>query len=380
MIPLAIPDLTGNEARYLQECIESTFVSSVGPFVDKFERAVATAAGAESAVAVSSGTSGLHVALTAVGVKRDELVITPSFTFIATANAISHCGATPWLMDISRTSWTLDPKLLQSSIERETEVKNNDLIHLSTGRRVAAILPVYTLGTPADMDAIIDVATVYGLPVVADAAAALGATYRDRPIGNLGADLSMISFNGNKTVTAGGGGVVVGNKGGALDLVRHLSTTARVGSDYTHDQVGFNYRMTNLQAAVGLAQMERLDHMVAAKRRIRQTYDEGFSEISSLKPFPLPAWAKGADWFSGCEVTFENTQALRNHLRTLEIDARPFWKPVHLQVPYADAPKTEMNISEDLWQRVLTLPCSTQLTAPDQEHIISEVRAFYNGA
>lgn len=376
MIPLATPDLSGNEARYLQECIESTFVSSVGPFVDKFENAVATAAGADSAVAVSSGTSGLHVALIAVGVERDDLVITPSFTFIATANAISHCGAMPWLMDITRDSWTLDPQLMRVAIEQETKVRNNELIHLATGRRVSAILPVYTLGMPADMDAITEVARTYRLPIVADAAAALGAEYKDRPIGKIGADLSVISFNGNKTVTAGGGGALVGANGATLDLVRHLSTTARVGADYTHDKIGFNYRMTNLQAAVGLAQMERIEQKVTAKRRIRGNYDTAFSDIPSLQSFPNPQWANSADWFSGFVVSDHDTESLRNYLRKKNIDARPFWKPIHLQPPYADAPKTTTAISDDLWQRVLTLPCSTHLTAKDQQHVVTEIRKF----
>ncbi len=380
LIPLAIPDVSGNEAQYLQECIESTFVSSVGPFVDRFEKSVSDAAGTEAAVAVSSGTSGLHVALVAVGVARDDLVITPSFTFIATANAISHCGAVPWFMDVSQDSWTLDPAVVRNAIEQKTEVRNGALVHVVSGRRISAILPVYTLGMPADMDAITEIAKFYGLPIVADAAAALGAEYKGRALGDLGADLTMISFNGNKTVTAGGGGAVIGAKCEALDLVRHLSTTARVGADYTHDQVGFNYRMTNLQAAVGVAQMERLDQMVGAKRRIRDTYNKAFQNIRALHPFPSPSWANSAAWFSGCLVTTTDTQGLREQLRNAQIDARPFWKPTHLQPPYADSPKSNMDVTDDLWERVLTLPCSTHLTEKDQQRVILEMKSLHNAA
>ena len=227
MIPLAVPNLGGNEARYLQECVETNFVSSVGPFVDRFEAMVAEASGASHAVATSSGTTGLHAALTALGVGRDDLVVLPSFTFIASANAISHCGATPWLLDVCGDSWTLDVAQLARVLETQAERRDGDLVHRESGRRVAALMPVYTLGLPAEMEPLVRVAMRHGLPVVADAAAALGARYRGRAVGALGADLSVFSFNGNKTVTAGGGGVVVGEDEALCARVRHLTTTAR---------------------------------------------------------------------------------------------------------------------------------------------------------
>ena len=266
MIPLAAPDLTGNEARYLQDCITSTYVSSIGPFVDQFESMVSAATGAEAAVATSSGTAGLHVALVAVGVRRDDLVILPSFTFIASANAIAQCGAEPWLFDVTTESWTLDPTLLRVQLERETRSEGGGRIHKSSGKRIAAIMPVHTLGLPADMDSIVQIGRDMGIPIVADAAPAIGASYKNRPMGQCGADLSVLSFNGNKTVTSGGGGAVIGDDGEALNLVRHLSSTARAGADYDHDQAGFNYRMTNLQAAVGCAQLEQIGRASCRER------------------------------------------------------------------------------------------------------------------
>ena len=239
MIPLAVPNLTGREAEYLQQCIETTFVSSVGPFVNLFEEKVAEAAGASLAVATSAGTTGLHVALEAVGVGRDDLVVLPSFTFIASANAIAYCGASPWLFDVTEESWTLDPELLAKQLSAETHREKGCLIHNATGRRVAAVMPVYTLGMPADMDSIVQIAKDYNLPVIADGAAALGATYKGHPSGKLGADLTVYSFNGNKTITAGGGGAVAGEDTELLKLVRHLSNTAKVGEAYHHDRVGF---------------------------------------------------------------------------------------------------------------------------------------------
>lgn len=382
MIPLAVPDLSGNEARYLQECVDGGYVSTVGPFVARFEAMTAAAAGATDAAATSSGTTGLHVALVAVGVTAGDLVIMPALTFIATANAVAHCGADPWLLDVSSESWTLDPERLAEALARETVMRDGRPSHRSTGRRVAAVVPVHTLGLPADTDALADVARRFGLPVVADAAAALGATLRGRPVGASGADLSVFSFNGNKTATAGGGGAVAGTDAGLVGLVRHLSTTARVGDGYDHDRIGFNYRMTNLQAAVGCAQMERLDRLVAAKRRIRARYDEALADLPDTGRFPAPAWAESACWFSGFTLGVAGdagaparAAALRERLRRAGIDARPFWKPMHLQAPFRAAPRGDLTVSENIWGRVVTLPCSTGLTAQDQERVIAAVRA-----
>lgn len=372
MIPLSTPDLSGNEARYLQQCIEDGFVSTAGPFVPRFEEAVALASGARQAVAIASGTSALHVALAALGVKQGDLVVLPSYTFIASANAISHAGATPWLFDIAADSWTLDPRLLTEKLESETRRVGTEIVHRLSGRRVSAILPVYALGLPADMEPVVAIARQYGLPVLADAAAALGATYMGRPIGRLGADLSMISFNGNKTVTSGGGGAVIGDDPELMGLVRHLSTTARTGLDYTHDRVGYNYRMTNIEAAVGLAQMERADDLVTAKRRIRAAYDSALSGLPGVGLFPAPAWAEGACWFSGITLAppAPLPERLRQVLSESGIEGRPFWKPMHLQEPYRDAPRTEMPVSDDIWKRVLTLPCSTHLKPEEQQKVI----------
>lgn len=376
MIPLSIPDLSGNEARYLQQCVEDGFVSTAGAFVPRFEDMVARAAGAADAVAIASGTSALHVALVALGVKHGDLVVLPSYTFIASANAISHAGATPWLFDISPDSWTLDPKLLAEKLESETRRVGTEIVHGASGRRVGAVMPVYALGTPADMEPIAATARKFGLPVIADAAAALGANYMGRPIGRLGADLSMISFNGNKTVTAGGGGAVVGDNPELMRLVRHLATTARTGLDYTHDMVGFNYRMTNVEAAVGCAQMERVDQLVDAKRRIRARYDAELSGLPGVGLFPQPAWAESACWFSGVTLAppAPSPEQLRQILSNSGIEGRPFWKPMHLQPPYQDAPRTPMPVADGIWKRVLTLPCSTHLSSQDQDKVIAVLK------
>ncbi len=378
MIPLAVPNLSGNEARYLQDCVQTNYVSSVGPFVDRFEDMVANAAENSRAVATSCGTTGLHVALTALGVGRDDLVILPSLTFIASANAIAHCGAAPWLLDIDPDTWTLDPLLFEEVLRDQAEIEDGVLRHRGTRQRVAAVMPVYTLGLPGHATRIADIGHAYGLVIVADAAAALGATSRGRPVGALGADLTVFSFNGNKTVTAGGGGAVAGDDDTLLDLVRHLTTTARTGPDYHHDRVGFNYRMTNLQAAVGCAQLEQLDAFVAAKRRIAQSYNAALTDLAGVSAFPEPAPMASACWFSGVTVAApparHGVAELLPMLRGEGIGARPFWKPIHLQPPYRDAPATPMPVCEALWETILCLPCSTGLSEAEQDRVVAVLR------
>jgi perosamine synthetase len=375
MIPLSIPNISGKEGKYLQECIESNFVSSVGPFVDRFEEDVLKASGGRSAVATASGTAGLFLALTALGVRRGDLVVLPSFTFIASANAIAHCGAVPWLFDVEARSWTLDPGQVKECLALQTDRRDGELIHIASGRRIGAIMPVYTFGTPADMDAFKIISKEYQLPLIADAAAALGASYRERNLGEL-ADLTVFSFNGNKTITSGGGGMVVGGEKSLLKRIRHLSTQARLGPHYDHDEVGFNYRMTNLQAAVGCAQLERLDEFVSAKRSIAKKYNQAFMGIPGAGIFPKVVYAKSACWFSGVTINkpiLKEVNSLCQKMRENGIEGRTFWKPVHLQAPYSESPYTSFDITESFWSNILTLPCSTNLTDDDQRKVIDVV-------
>jgi perosamine synthetase len=382
VIPLAVPNVDGREAAYLQECIDSTFVSSVGPFVDRFETMVADASGAGGAVAVSAGTTGLHLALHTLGVGAGDLVALPSLTFIASANAIAHCGAMPWLFDVENASWTIDTQQLRSVFADHLVPGPHGPIHRPSGRRLAAIMPVHTLGHPADMDPIVAVSREYGVPVVADAAAALGSSYRGRLSGQTGATVSVFSFNGNKTVTAGGGGALVSDDQRLLSRARHLSTTARVGAEYDHDQVGFNYRMTNLQAAVGCAQLERLDDFVEIKRRCQAVYRDAIADLDGVVPFPEAPWGRSACWFSGFwmrERKLDDVAAIRAALRNDGIDARPFWKPMHLQRPYARSPVESHPVTDRLWSRIVTLPCSTSISDAELDRVVSAIRRRISG-
>lgn len=374
MIPLAMPNLTGREKEYLVNCIDSTYVSSVGEYVTRLEELCKSACSCDYAVATSAGTTGLHAALTAAGVRRDDLVIIPTFTFIASANAVRHCGADPWLMDIDGT-WTMDADQAERKLKEDCEYRDGLVIHRASDKRVAAIMPVYTLGNIPDMEHFRVLADRYHLPLVADAACAIGATCKGRALGGL-ADLSVVSFNGNKTVTCGGGGMVFGNDEALVSRVRHLTTTARVNAEYEFDMVGYNYRMTNIQAAVGCAQMERLTEFIEKKRFVRRYYEEHLKGVDGIGFFPETDGS--SCWFSGIVLDhaegLDEVRRICGELKAEGIEARSFWKPVHLQLPYADAPRAELGHAEGLWNRIVTLPCSTNITEAELEQVVGAVK------
>lgn len=379
MISLAIPNLTGNEKKYLDTCIDTGFVSSVGEYVTQFESMVARATGSKYAVATSSGTTGLHVSLIAAGVEKDDLVILPTFTFIASANAIKHCGADPWLMDINEADWCLAPQKVKEALDTQCKIQNDIVIHEKTGRKVAAIMPVYTLGNIPNMEEFRSIADKYHLPLVVDAACAIGAKYKGANFGAL-ADLSILSFNGNKTITCGGGGAVVSNNEEMGNLVRHLTTTARVWPDYDFDMVGFNYRMTNIQAAVGCAQMERVDAFVDRKRMIREYYNKSFLKLIEQKITFFPTTDGASCWFSGIVLRegqgINDVKNLCKGMKECGIEARPFWKPIHLQEPYKECPVENTSVADALWNRIITLPCSTNITDNDLRTVSDAIKYF----
>ena len=374
MIYLAEPNLSGNEKKYLNQCIDTTFVSSVGEFVTRFEEDICKVSEVKYGTAVSSGTAGLHMALRACGVGRDELVCIPTFTFIATANAVMHCGAEPWLIDIDVKSWTMNPEVLEEELLKKAYIREGKVFHKASGRRVGAIMPVYTLGMPADMDEINRIADRYNLPVIADAAAAIGARYNGENIGGI-ANATVYSVNGNKTITCGGGGAIVSNQERLIKLAKHLATTARCGIAYDHDMVGYNYRMTNLQAAVGCAQLERVEEFLLKKKYIRNFYNQSFRQVEDVLLFPEVKWADSACWFSGLVLSDScKVKKLCEALKEKGIEAKAFWKPIHLQKPYLQAERSDMTISEKTWDRIITLPSSTGITETELEYVVSSVK------
>lgn len=358
-IPLAVPDLRGRERDYLRQCVDDNWVSSAGPFVVEMEERMAVVAGRRHAVATANGTMAIQLALEALGIGPGDCVVVPDWTFAATANAVYHAGATPYFVDIEPDGWTLDPVLLERVLS-ETEI--------------AAVVAVDTLGHCADYDRIRAVAG--DIPVISDAAGAIGARYKDRSAGSSGL-CATFSFNGNKTVTAGGGGMVVSDDTALADRIRHLSTQARMGREYEHDAIGHNGRMTNLNAAVGCAQLERLDEMVTAKRAIAARYDAAIAGRRDIAPMPRPAWTQGSCWLYSVRLRKKAAaQSLIDHLAARRIQARSFWRSLLQQSPYRDAASALSGVSESLSGTVVSLPCSSHLGTVEQDRVIEALAAW----
>jgi perosamine synthetase len=363
LIPLSIPDLRGREIEYLTRCVEDNWVSSAGPFVTELEERMAAICNCSHGVATVNGTAALHLSLIGLGISPGDAVVVPDWTFAATANAVMHAGATPVLVDVNAENWTLDPQCLHRALAGEEG-------------RIKAIVAVHALGHPADMDSILEIAAVHGVPVIEDAAGALGATYRGAPVGSFGA-AAIFSFNGNKTVTAGSGGAIVTDDGVLADRMRHISTQARVSQDYRHDTVGYNYRMANINAAIAVAQLERMDEMIAAKRAIAARYDSAIRGRNDLEPMPRMNWAESCCWlYSVRTKSTEDADNLVDTLNEKGIQARKFWRSLSEQAPYAKSPTYANGVAGALGGRIVSLPCSSNLSQADQSIVIDALDAW----
>jgi perosamine synthetase len=374
VIPNAVPHLAGNEWKYLKECLDTNWVSSAGPFVDRFEREVAAHVGAPHAVATVNGTAALHVALLAAGVGAGDEVLVPALTFIATANAVTYCGAQPVLLDSEEASWGLDAEKLAEFLSRECAVRNGEVVNRATGRVVRALVPVHLYGHPFDIDAVLEVAGRYPLAVVEDAAEALGARYKGRAVGCAGL-LSCLSFNGNKIITTGGGGMVLARDEKTAARVRQLTTQARADAlEYIHEETGYNYRLTNLQAALGVAQLEQLDGFVEAKRETAAHYRELLARLPGVMVVTEAPWARSTYWMTSALVERGACPDVRGLLRRLNADgigARPLWRPLHLQPVYAGTQAYRVEVAEKLYERGLSLPCSVGITAEERQAVVT---------
>jgi perosamine synthetase len=371
-IPNAVPHLAGNEWTYLKECLDSNWVSSAGPFVERFERAVAEAVGASHAVATVNGTAALHVALLAAGVGPGDLVLVPGFTFIATANAVSYCGADPVLVDVEPVAWGMDPQRVADYLARDCRVEAGRVVDRASGRCVRALLPVHLYGHPCDLDALLAVAGRYPLAVVEDSAEALGARYKDRPVGVEGL-AGCLSFNGNKIVTAGAGGMVLTRDAAFAERARRLTTQARGDAiEFVHDQVGYNYRLSNLHAALGLAQVEQLAAFVEAKRATAHDYQARLAGLDGVEPFREAPWARSSYWMASVLLAERRAPDLRRLLRRLVaegVEARPLWRPLHLQPVYRQARRLGGEVAERLYARGLSLPCSVGISPEERARV-----------
>lgn len=379
-IPLSVPEIRGNEWKYVKECLDTGWVSSVGAFVDRFERELAAYVGTKHAVAAGSGTAALHIALLVAGVRPDDEVLVSTLTFIAPANAVRYIGAWPVFIDAEADHWQMDAQKVVSFLEEGCEWRGGELRNKATGRRIKAILPVHILGHPVDMDPILEVARKYELAVIEDATESLGAKYKGRSVGHLG-DIACFSFNGNKIITTGGGGMIVTDNEAWAHKAKYLTTQAKDDPiEYIHHEIGYNYRLTNVQAAMGCAQMELLDDYIAAKLCIAAAYTDQLKDLPGLTPMRAASWAESIFWLYTIlvdeEVTKKGSRQLMRHLAERGIQARPLWQPLHQSPAYAGSQAYQCTVAERLNRMALSLPCSTGLTADEQARVIEAVRDF----
>jgi len=363
-LPLCVPNLGGKEWDYVKECLDTGWVSSVGQFVSRFEREFAAAVQAEAAVATSSGTTALHVALCVSG--------------IAPANAVRYLGAWPTFVDVEPDYWQIDVGEVERFLREDCASVGGCLRNRHTGRRVRAIMPVDILGHPADVRSVLEIAADHDLTVIEDACEALGARYRDAPVGSW-SPVTCFSFNGNKVITAGGGGMIVTNDAGLAERARYLTTQAKDDSvEFIHQEVGFNYRLTNLQAALACAQLEMLDEFVRYKRRIAGSYNRELAQIPGIEVMREAPWAHSSFWMYTVRIDPDeyglDSRALRKALADLQIQTRPLWQPLHLSPAHRGSYARPCPVAERINRDALSLPCSTSLTEREQGRVVKAVR------
>ena len=379
-IPLIVPEIRGREWQYVKECLDTNWVSSVGPSVDRFEKLAADRAGTRYAVATVNGTAALHVALMIAGVGRDDEVLVSTLTFIAPANAVRYVGAWPVFIDAEPRFWQMDPERVADFLDRDCRRDGAALRNRRTGRRVAAILPVHILGHPVDLDPILQVAEKYGLPVIEDATEGLGAKYRGRSLGGIG-HAGCFSFNGNKIITTGGGGMYVTDNPDWAERARYLTTQAKDDPiEYVHHAVGYNYRLTNVLAALGCAQMEQLDAYVESKRRIAGRYRSALAAVPGIRLPEEAGWAFSTFWMYTVlvdEAAFGmNSRQLLRALAAQKIQTRPLWQPLHRSQAHDATGSPPCTQAELLHQCAISLPCSVGLTPEAQSKVVESLKGL----
>lgn len=359
------PTMQGNEERYLRECVSSGMVSSVGPFVERFEQRLQEVTGARRAVAVSSGTAALQIALRLAGVRQGDEVLVPSLTFVATANAVSYLGAFPHFVDIEETTLGIDPEALKKWLVDTAEVTQEGLRNKTTGRIIRALVPMHTFGHPSQIASLCEVAKEFNLVVVEDAAESLGSTYKQKHTGTFGL-LASVSFNGNKIVTTGGGGAILTDDDELADRAKHLSTTAKKPHswEYVHDEIGYNFRMPNINAALGVAQLEQLPEFLSSKRALADKYRAAFDAIDGVSIMVEPAHARSNYWLHTLRLN-EDGASYRDEilegLNAAGFGARPVWRPLHSLEIYETANRAPLPVTEKLGRSLINLPSSAGL-------------------
>ena len=381
-IPLSVPNLKGKELEYVTHAVETEWVSTGGPYVNDFEEKVAAYTKCKGAVSCQNGTSGLHIALQVCGVTKEDEVIVPTLTFIAAVNPVKYIGAEPIFMDCD-DSLCMDVNKLKNFCQTECDFVEGKLINRKTDKHIKALVVVHVFGNMADMESIIDIASKYNLKVIEDATEAIGTyyiegKYKDKHAGTIG-DIGVYSFNGNKIMTTGGGGMIVSNNEELLKKAKHLTTQAK--SDelyYTHDEIGYNYRMTNLQAALGLAQLEQLEDFIKVKKENYETYKKGIKEITGLTLLDFKNSIRPNYWFYAIYVDSEyalNRDKIIKYLATNKIQARPIWGLISDQKPYKGSQTYKIEKARQYLENIVNIPCSSNLS---QEDVLTVINILKN--
>lgn len=379
-IPLSVPNLKGRELEYVKNAIETEWVSTGGPYVTEFEEKIAKYVNSKGAVSVQNGTSGLHIALQVCGVERNNEVIVPSLTFIAAVNPVSYIGAEPIFMDCD-DSLCLDADKLLEFCLTECRVINGELFNKKTDRHIKAIIVVHVFGNMTNMEKIMEVANQFNLKVIEDATEALGTYYtegafKNKHAGTMGS-VGVYSFNGNKIITTGGGGMIVSNDNNLLKRAKHLTTQAK--SDelyYTHDEIGYNYRMTNLQAAVGLAQLEQLESFIQVKKENYELYKEKIKDIPGLSILKFREGIRSNYWFYGLNIADEyrlNRDEIITFLASKGIQIRPIWGLINEQMPYIHKQAYKVEKAKEYLEHVVNIPCSSNLSKDDVLYVVESL-------
>lgn len=361
------PSFRGKEWLYLKECLDSTFVSSVGKFVDRFEIDLAHFTGAKHAVAVVNGTAALHIALKLAGVQAGDEVLIPALTFVATANAVTYCNATPHFVDSETCTLGVDAGKLRDYLIRHTEQRAGQCVNRASGRVIRALVPMHTFGHPVDLDGLLALARDFKLVLVEDAAESLGSTYHGQHTGTFGL-LGTLSFNGNKTITTGGGGAILTNDATLARHAKHLTTTAKLPHawEYRHDEIGYNYRLPNLNAALGCAQLEQLLAMLASKRALFARYQTAFAQVTGVTLMAEPAQCQSNYWLQ--TLLLDDEQAAQRDQVLAATNAatymtRPAWILMHELAAFKDCPRMDLATAQSLSQRLINIPSSSNLVS-----------------
>jgi aminotransferase in exopolysaccharide biosynthesis len=372
-IALSLPNIAGNEWKYVKDCLDTGWISSVGSYVTQFEQMVAGFAGVKYGVAAVNGTAALHISLLLSGVKQDDYVILPNLTFVASANSIKYLGAEPLLIDADPHLWQMDLDLLEEFLENETDEKDGHLFYIKDGRRIGAIMPVHILGNMCDMDRFLSIVKKYPLPVVEDSTEALGTTYKGKSAGSF-SPLACFSFNGNKIISTGGGGVIVTDDEALAKHAKHLTTTAKASADeYYHDEVGYNYRLVNVLAAIGVGQMELLPSFIKRKKECVAFYKKELSGVADIRfQQELPEVITNGWLFT---IQTDKQQQLLDHLNANKILSRRFWMPMNKLPMYKDCIYVQQKDNSDyIYNTCLSIPSSTSITDEELEIVVREIK------